>query len=327
MNMKRYLRIFSLLCLTFLVVQPVAADAGKPDYILLPLVGHAQQMPLSCESRSAVDVAAYWGVHIEEKEFFNNLPKTDDPNTGFVGNVYERWGQLPPNGYGVHAEPVAGLLRAYGLPAQARYGMTIEELEAELAAKRPVILWATPRMASQEVVYYTSAAGAETFAIRYEHTVIAVGYNAGVIYVVDAATGYLWGYSKQSLVRAWDKLNRMSVVVMPPQASDASAASPSHNANLTFNSPGPGSRVQVPVEIRGTVQMPNFASYELWYAAGSDPAVWNWISGPHMSPVMGGQLTGERLEHLTPGTYTLRVVAYNRDKDKAEERSTFTVVP
>ena len=29
-----------------------------PPYVLLNLHGHAQQMPLSCESRSAVDLAA-----------------------------------------------------------------------------------------------------------------------------------------------------------------------------------------------------------------------------------------------------------------------------
>ena len=72
---------------------------------------------LDCESRSAVDWAAYFGVKIDELTFFNALPSSDNPDKGFVGNVHGAWGQIPPYDYGVHAKPVAKLFRAYGLEA------------------------------------------------------------------------------------------------------------------------------------------------------------------------------------------------------------------
>ena len=50
-------------------------------------------------------------------------------------------GQHPPASYGVHAPPVAELLREFGLQAEARSGMTWDELRAEIAAGRPVIAW------------------------------------------------------------------------------------------------------------------------------------------------------------------------------------------
>jgi uncharacterized protein YvpB len=224
--MKKSLSVLVIILGILLALVPSAATASLFPNVRLPVRGYAQQLPLSCESRSAVDVAAYWGVHISELEFFNRLPKTDNPNTGFVGNVYDYWGQLPPNGYGVHAEPVAALLRAYGLPAQARYGMGLEGLKAELAAGRPVILWATPRMASQPVESYRASDGQMVSVIRYEHTVIAVGYTSWAVYVIDAGNGALWAYSNQSLLNAWNKLGQMSVVVQGERAEDQPVSSP-----------------------------------------------------------------------------------------------------
>src|SRR5258708_6738126 len=80
-------------------------------------IGHPQILSLSCESRSAVDWAAFFGVHIGELAFLRGLPVSTDPDIGFVGDVRGVWGQVPPNAYGIHARPVARLLQDYGLPA------------------------------------------------------------------------------------------------------------------------------------------------------------------------------------------------------------------
>lgn len=297
-----------------------------PPYVLLDLRGHAQQMPLSCESRSAVDLAAFWGVSIPEREFFDRLPKTDNPHAGFVGNVYEPWGRLPPSGYGVYAEPVAGLLRTYGLPSEVRYGLGLDGLRAELAAGRPVIIWATPRMAAYPVETYTTSDGQEVAVVRYEHTVIAVGYTQWAVYVVDAGTGYRWAYDSRALLRAWDKLGQMSVVVCGNGNGSAGAdAPPPVNATITFQSPSAGSAVCAPVEVRGTVQMAGFRYYEVWSGIGDAPAVWNWVSGPHRAPVQDGTITPEQFTGFAPGRYTLRVVVHGAG-ERAEGRARFTVV-
>ena len=79
---------------------------------------------LDCEVRSAVDWAAYFGVQIDEIEFFNALPISDNPDRGFVGDVHRYWGYTPPDSYGVHAEPIAKVLQSYGLPAKAVRNLT-----------------------------------------------------------------------------------------------------------------------------------------------------------------------------------------------------------
>ncbi|MGW8250240.1 MAG: C39 family peptidase [Anaerolineales bacterium] len=141
------------------------------------LVGYPQRFTLSCESRSAVDWAGYWGVNIREKKFLNSLPRTDNPDTGFVGNPNGEWGSLPPNSYGVHAEPVAALLRAYGLQAEAISGLSWDELRAEIAAGHPVIVWVIGQMWRGSPQRYTPSDGQTTTVARYEHTMILVGYD------------------------------------------------------------------------------------------------------------------------------------------------------
>lgn len=97
------------------------------------IVGRRQSLPLSCEASAAVDWAAFFGVQIDELEFFGHIPASDDPETGFVGDVNGNWGQIPPAPYGVHAAPVAWVLRSYGLPAVARYQMSWDEVQGKSA--------------------------------------------------------------------------------------------------------------------------------------------------------------------------------------------------
>jgi uncharacterized protein YvpB len=165
---------------------------------------------LNCESRSAVDWAAYFEYKIDEIEFFNGLPTSDDPDAGFVGNVHEPWGQTPPNAYGVHAKPVAKLLRSYGLQAKAVHGMAFDELRAEISAGRPVIVWVVGRVGRGTPIAYTSASGSKTTVARFEHTVIVTGYTPTEVTVLD---GY-WVYTRQlpDFLDSWGVLGNMAVI-------------------------------------------------------------------------------------------------------------------
>lgn len=172
--------------------------------------GYSQSMPLSCESRSAVDWAAYFGKSINEYKFFNGLPVHDNPDIGFVGSVYGSWGQIPPAPYGVHSKPIAQRLREYGLNAQAVRGMTYRELQEEIAGGRPVIVWIVGHLALGTPVPYTASGGAVTTVARYEHTVIVIGYTEHKITVLDGSRVYS-RYKKQ-FMRSWGVLENQAVI-------------------------------------------------------------------------------------------------------------------
>ena len=215
--------ILLVLCIACMLPAKAVRADGVPDSADVRDVsghsvkGHPQAFLLSCESRSAVDWAAYWGVSIKERKFLNNLPHSDNPDVGFVGQPNDVWGNVPPLSYGVHAEPVAALLREFGLDARARSGMTWEELQTEITAGRPVIVWVIGAMWSGARVKYAASDGQTARVARFEHTMILVAYAPKTVKVVDAYTGLTMTFSKNAFLNSWGTLGRMAVVMTEPE--------------------------------------------------------------------------------------------------------------
>lgn len=190
---------------TLLIDPPLPAEM-----MIEGIEGHRQSLRLSCEARSAVDWAAFFGKDIDEIYFFEGLPEDDNPEIGFVGDVNGSWGQIPPDPYGVHAKPIAQRLREFGLYAKAVRNMTWEELQTELAAGRPVILWVVGHVARGTPVPYTTSGGDVTTVAKFEHTVIAIGYTENKITVVDGAKVYK--RHKGEFLKSWGVLENQAVI-------------------------------------------------------------------------------------------------------------------
>jgi len=185
---------------------PTSLDAAE----ISGIKGYGPAYSLNCEARSAADWSGYFGVQIDEITFYKELPVSDDPDLGFVGNVHEPWGQTPPNAYGVHAAPVARLLREYGLNAVSTRGATWDEVRSEVSQGRPVIVWVIGRVGRGTPVVYTSSAGRETTVARFEHTVIITGYTRTEVTVLDGN----WFYKRdlQDFLDSWGVLGNMAVM-------------------------------------------------------------------------------------------------------------------
>ena len=198
------------------------ADGPPLSAFVEGVVGHPQEHNLSCESRSATDVAAFWemaqGVELTEDDFFHRLPKSDNPHCGFLGDVDLPPGTMPPTGYGVYVGPIAANLRSFGFDARAWREWSLEGLKAELAAGRPVIIWATYDMQLPGVETWVSSDGATSVVVKWQHTFIAVGYDEEGLYLVDAYDGVSKYFSYEEFIPAWDQLGRMAVTVKGPLA-------------------------------------------------------------------------------------------------------------
>lgn len=193
--------------------EPQAAVPVPASARVEGVVGRRQTLPLSCEARSAADWAAFFGVEIDEMTFLNTLPLSDDPDRGFVGDVNGDWGGLPPNDYGVHAGPVARLLRNYGLPAESVRYSEWDDVRAEVAAGRPVMVWVTGHVEAGEGVTYTAGDGRRTIVARFEHTVIVIGYDEDSVLVVDGANTYR--RSLDRFLASWGALRNMAIIAAP----------------------------------------------------------------------------------------------------------------
>ncbi len=80
------------------------------------------------------------------------------------------------------------------MQAEARRDMNWEDLQREIAAGRPVIVWIIGEMWEGNPMGYTSPDGHKTVVAPYEHTMIVIGYEPGKVHVVDAYTGRTRSY-------------------------------------------------------------------------------------------------------------------------------------
>lgn len=201
-----------------LVVQPtlqpspiVTESALPPSAFITDISGHVQTYELGCEASAAVDWAGFYDVLIYESTFQFELPLSDNPDLGFVGNVTtDGWGQIPPDAYGVHAPPIAELLREYGLPAQAVKGMTLEEVKAELAEGDPIIAWVIGNMVYSNPLKFVDKQGNAVTVAPYEHVVILTGYDETNITYLN--NGNFFSVPTEVFLTSWGVLGNMAVI-------------------------------------------------------------------------------------------------------------------
>ena len=167
---------------------------------------------LDCEVRTALDAAAYMGFTINESDFIEHLPKSDDPNKGFVGEISGPIGRIPPEPYGVYAKPIASVLQQFSVPALARSTMTFTRLQEEIAAGRPVIVWVVGAVEPGFPIPYTTGSNEVITVAYWEHTVVVVGYDEDLVYVIDPTYNTDYVRRIETFKRSWSVLGYMAVV-------------------------------------------------------------------------------------------------------------------
>jgi uncharacterized protein YvpB len=188
---------------------------NKPDLIpaqasIQGIIGHAQFYNLDCESRAATDLAAFFGIKFNEMDFQSKLPKSDDPEKGFVGSYKGARGQIPPNSYGVYGPPVAKLLRNYGMNASDVKNYSWNGIRKEIAAGRPVMTWVIGDVWPGSALSYTASDGNTVPVAHYEHTVIVIGYDQKSVAILDGDTTYY--RTVQDFINSWSVLGYMAIV-------------------------------------------------------------------------------------------------------------------
>jgi uncharacterized protein YvpB len=187
--------------------------------------GRAQARRLTCESRSGADLLAFHRLPGTEADVFASLPRSDNPDLGFVGDPDGIPGQLPPAGYGVHAEPLAQGLRSLGLDAQAHRGRDLSWLRRETDQGRPVIVWITASCADGASTSLVDSAGRAFQAVRGEHVVLVV-FVRGSVLALDPATGRRVTFDRREFADAWALFDRAAVSAQGARPSAALVANP-----------------------------------------------------------------------------------------------------
>jgi uncharacterized protein YvpB len=192
-------------------IPPTATIVIIPEsFYIMDITGTGQYFALGCEASAAVDWANYFGVFIYEYNFQTALPISDNPDLGFVGLVTGPWGQVPPYAYGVHADPVAALLREYGLAAISGKGFTLDQVREKLAQSKPIIAWVIGNMVGGIPAEYVDKQGNVTTVAAYEHVVILTGYDQDSIRYMN--NGRFYEVPNEVFLNSWGVLGNMAVM-------------------------------------------------------------------------------------------------------------------
>jgi uncharacterized protein YvpB len=184
-----------------------------PDSHRIHVSGQAMWFSLDCEARTAVDLAGYFGISINELDFLKAMPYSDDPEEGFVGRYNGVQGRTPPGDYGIHAPPVAALLRSFGLNAKAHKGLSFDTIRKEIANDRPVMVWVVGSVWQGSPISYTASNGNATTVAILEHTVMVIGYGPDYVTILDGSMVY--NRSMSAFSGSWGVLGNMAITVKP----------------------------------------------------------------------------------------------------------------
>lgn len=226
--------------------------------------GHPQAHNLSCEARSAADLAGYWGLSVGEEDVLTRLPSSENPNAGFVGSVDDAWGYIPPSSYGVHAEPIASALQGLGVSAEAHTGMSMDELRREIAHDRPVIVWIIGQMWEGKADLIEMPDQQQVLVASYEHTMIITGYDSQTVQVFDPYYGVYETFDLPTFQRSWAVLGNMAVTAKGLHEPSQTAALTPTDMDLVEQSDG---------SVMYTVQYGDYL-IELGERFGVD---WRWL--------------------------------------------------
>jgi len=188
---------------------PTYAPFVLPDSHYLKIAADKQYFALGCEASAAVDLAEYYDVLIYQYNFQHELPLSDNPDLGFVGDAKGPWGQVPPYAYGVHAAPVAELLQKYGLNVEGGKGYSLDQIKVKIASGHPVIAWVIGNMVGGVPAVYIDKEGNRTIVAAYEHVVIITGYDQDSIRYVN--NGRFFTVPNEVFLNSWGVLENMAV--------------------------------------------------------------------------------------------------------------------
>lgn len=243
MNMRGYVpfKVISLVVLLTCIFIPspvVHADDLPLEASVEGFIGYAQTHSLTCEARSAVDVAGFWGTTITEDEIIKLIPRSANPERGFVGYPDDAWGNIPPLSYGVHAPPVAKALRKIGLDAKKGRNLEWDVLRGEISAGRPVIVWVIGQVWAGEPVVFTAEDGSQTLVARFEHTMILTGYTSDRVQLFDSYSGVQFSYPLSTFLQSWAVLGNQAVFVYGQSCADCETPVPAPTATPITDIPG-----------------------------------------------------------------------------------------
>ncbi|ETY73829.1 C39 family peptidase [Lactiplantibacillus fabifermentans] len=105
--------------------------------LVVPLIGQPPQLPTGCEITATTMMLQYAGARMNKVTLAKEMPRSNDPNKGFVGNPFHAYG----HGLYVYPKGLLGVVRKHVGTAKNMTGNSLKQLKLKVAANHPVVAW------------------------------------------------------------------------------------------------------------------------------------------------------------------------------------------
>ena len=114
-------------------------DQGVIDYVLnnAEVIGQRPELPTGCEITAVTMMLRYAGCDVNKVQLANEMPRSSDPNQGFMGSPFSNYG------YGLWVAPggVAPVVQAHLGTAQIMTGSSLQAIKDKLINRHLVCVW------------------------------------------------------------------------------------------------------------------------------------------------------------------------------------------
>ena len=121
---------------------PAPAPAPPPStasriILNVPIIRQMPELPTGCEITSVTMMLQYRGARVSKTQLANEMPRSSNPDYGFVGNPYSS------SGWTIYPPALMNLVRKYAGSAVNLAGGGIATLQNQIRRNRPVVVWVT----------------------------------------------------------------------------------------------------------------------------------------------------------------------------------------
>ena len=104
-------------------------------YLKVPLIGQRPQLPTGCEVTATTMMLQYAGAKVTKTSLANEMPRSSNPNKGFVGSPYSK------SGWWIYPKGLMPLVKKHVGSATNLTGASFNQLKAKINVGHPVVVW------------------------------------------------------------------------------------------------------------------------------------------------------------------------------------------
>lgn len=153
----------------------------------VPLIAQRPELPNGCEITAVTMMLRYAGAKVDKMQLAREMPRSKDPNKGYIGNPWDR------SGVTIFPPALMGLVQKYAGNAINMTGMSFDAIRYQVGLRQhPVVAWLT----------------LHGFPF---HAVVVIGYDASNVTYLDCWTNQRGTMSIAAFEKNWQTQKRRAI--------------------------------------------------------------------------------------------------------------------